>query len=225
MLRAITYKDTELKAPLIREEKPPALLYYDDTINEYSLKRGFDIVVAAFGIATVLLWIYPVVWLLIKLSSPGKGLFVQKRTGYKGKTFNCYKFRTMVLNRDADICQAQEEDLRVTTIGKWMRRTHIDELPQLINVLVGDMSIVGPRPHMLLHDSAFGATVPTYRQRSLLRPGITGLAQVMGYHGYIKDYKCIAMRTRLDLFYLKKNSLLLDVRIMLRTITTFLKLR
>jgi len=182
------------------------------------IKRFFDVILSSFLIITVLSWLYLILFVLIKATSRGSTLFIQKRVGYNGEVFNCLKFRTMVLNDKADIQEAVENDERITVTGKWLRKTGIDELPQLINVLMGDMSIVGPRPHMLSHHQTFITTIPGYNNRHQVKPGITGLAQVKGYHGSIVDHYSIYGRTRLDLFYVKKATIALDTKIFFRTI-------
>jgi lipopolysaccharide/colanic/teichoic acid biosynthesis glycosyltransferase len=139
-----------------------------------------------------------------------------------GKEFLCYKFRTMVLNAESDTAGAVRNDQRITPIGKLLRATYIDELPQLINVLKGEMSIIGPRPHMLYHHNKFLKEVPLYNCRHQVKPGITGLAQVKGYHGLIADQFHLRSRTKFDLFYVQKLSWRLDMMILMKTISAVL---
>ncbi len=190
------------------------------TQNSYlaTQKRALDVAVAILLVTGVLSWLTPLLYILIRLDSKGPLFFVQQRTGRGGKVFNCYKFRTMRVNAECDEKQAVIKDARITRLGRFLRASHIDELPQLINVLLDDMSLVGPRPHMITHDEIFGDVVPGYSRRHDVKPGITGLAQAWGYHGPTPDYRSIANRTRLDLFYTQKASLGLDLRIMFRTV-------
>lgn len=181
-------------------------------------KRGLDVAAAILLISGILCWLTPLLYILIRLDSKGPLFFVQQRTGRGGKIFNCYKFRTMRVNSECDEKQAVNKDARITRLGRFLRASHIDELPQLINVLMNDMSLVGPRPHMITHDEIFSDVVPGYSRRHDVKPGITGLAQAWGYHGPTPDYRSIANRTRLDLFYTQKASLGLDLRIMFRTV-------
>ncbi len=206
-------------------QKPiPALYipasYYKERVsgNYLILKRVMDIFISSVMIAGVLSWLYPLLAILIRLSSKGPVLFVQKRMGLNGQAFNCLKFRTMIISEDADITETRVNDKRITGIGKWLRKTYIDELPQLINVLKGEMSIVGPRPHMLFHHHKFCSEIPAYDRRHLVKPGITGLSQVKGYHGSMYDSYRIHGRTKLDLFYVCKISFKLDLMILVRTL-------
>ena len=151
------------------------------SVSKRAVKRTFDI---AFSTLVLLLFypvLYIVVGMLIKLSSPGPILFKQKRTGIYGKEFDCYKFRTMKVNKDADLVQAVKNDPRTTKIGSFLRRTNLDEMPQFLNVLFGDMSVVGPRPHMLKHTEQYSKLIDKYMVRHLVKPGITGWAQITGY--------------------------------------------
>ncbi len=195
------------------------LSYYEEGVAGYwNLKRGFDIVVSLVLIVAVLSWLCPLLFILINISSRGGTFFIQKRIGLDGRIFKCIKFRTMVVNKDADTLEAAFNDKRITKIGKWLRMTYIDELPQLFNVLYGDMSIVGPRPHMLYHHRKFSMEIPSYNLRHRVKPGITGLAQIKGYHGSVFDHYRIYGRTKLDLFYVQKASFTLDMSILMETV-------
>jgi len=155
----------------------------------------------------------------IRLESPGPAIFRQRRTGYRGKVFMIYKFRTMIVTEDcAAIRQATRNDGRVTAIGRLLRKLSIDELPQLWNVLKGDMSIVGPRPHALAHDEQYGAVIPTYAARFRARPGLTGYAQINGLRGEIRDARCMSRRVAADNCYIDEWSLSLDLAILVRTV-------
>ena len=181
------------------------------------LKRGFDIV-----FSSVFLCFYPLIYLpiaiTIKLTSPGPVYFKQKRTGYRGEDFWCYKFRTMHVNRDADNVQATRNDSRKTRFGDFLRRTSLDELPQFINVFKGDMSVVGPRPHMLRHTEEYTQLVDQYMVRHLVKPGITGWAQVNGYRGLTDEVWKMAKRVEYDVWYIENWSFALDMKIIVRTV-------
>ncbi len=181
-------------------------------------KRSVDILFSALAIVFILPVVIPVVYILLRFSSRGPLFFVQDRIGKNGYIFSCYKFRTMHVNDDADLRQCSENDERIFRVGKFLRATHMDELPQLLNVLKGDMSLVGPRPHMVYHDELFSAMVPEYIQRQQVRPGLTGLAQVQGCHGPTPDLESIRRRTRYDLHYVRNASPRLDTLIFLKTI-------
>jgi lipopolysaccharide/colanic/teichoic acid biosynthesis glycosyltransferase len=195
----------------------PILCGIPDTFYTAYGKRIIDISLSFILIILLLSWITPLLFVLIRLGSRGPLFFIQKRSGQSGKCFRCIKFRTMRKSSEQDIRQANADDLRITPVGRFLRKTHIDELPQLVNVLRGEMSLVGPRPHMLYHDMLFGALLPNYMQRYAVKPGITGLAQSAGYHGATPDLFSISNRTRLDIFYAKRISFGLDLRIIATT--------
>jgi putative colanic acid biosysnthesis UDP-glucose lipid carrier transferase len=157
--------------------------------------------------------------LLIKLDSPGPIIFRQTRWGFDDREFKIWKFRTMTVMEDGDrIVQAQRDDKRVTGVGRALRRTSIDELPQLINVLRGEMSIVGPRPHAVAHDMEYGELIAEYALRRHVKPGLTGLAQVQGLRGETKTQKHMEMRVQKDLWYISNWSFWLDIRIVFQTV-------
>ena len=191
-------------------------------VGGLALKRGFDLLVAAVFLCTFFPLIFLIVGTAIKCTSPGPVLFRQKRHGKDGRVFTCLKFRTMRENDDADTLPAQANDSRVTPLGRFLRRTFIDELPQFINVLQGDMSIIGPRPHMLEDTQRFSHNADDYMCRLLVRPGITGLAQVLGYFGEVRTPEDLAGRIWFDLYYIEHWSFSLDVRIFFRTLCNFL---
>lgn len=188
---------------------------------EYSnlIKRIFDITFSLLVIIFVLSWLTPLVFILMKLDSKGPLFFKQKRHGVNKNTFWCYKFRSMTKSDDSDTKMATKNDMRVTKLGKILRKTSIDELPQFFNVLKGDMSIVGPRPHMEVHTKQYETSVEKYLVRHFLKPGITGLAQVKGYRGEILRKSDIINRVRYDIFYMEKWSILLDIQIITNTVT------
>ena len=168
-------------------------------------------------ILLVMSWVYPIVALLIKLTSRGPVFFIQKRTGYKGMDLDCFKFRTMYVNDEADTKQATSNDKRITLVGKFLRLTHLDETPQFFNVLLGDMSIVGPRPHMLYHTRYYAQTIPYYNLRHEAVPGMTGMAQIKGYIGEINMERELRKRIQWDIYYLKNRSIWLDITIVFTT--------
>ncbi len=182
-----------------------------------AVKRAFDIVFSLIIILTLFPLLFPLLYLLIKLDSGGSVFFVQQRNGLNNKVFRCLKFRTMVHNDEADARAAGKADWRITRVGKVLRVSGLDELPQFINVLLGQMSIVGPRPHMISDNMRFAQLSERYHQRSLVRPGITGLAQVRGFKGDTSDARSIRKRTALDLIYVENYNLLLDIKIIWST--------
>lgn len=184
-------------------------------------KRTIDILGAGMGLL-VLLPLLLLVALLIVLESPGWPVFHQRRTGFRGRSFVIYKFRSMRVCEDGpNIVQAVRDDDRITVVGRIIRRTSIDELPQLWNVLKGEMSLVGPRPHALAHDSYYGELIPGYDSRFMTKPGLTGLAQVCGLRGRTEDVADMAARIEKDLEYIENYSLVLDIKILLRTLLIF----
>lgn len=188
-----------------------------------AVKRAFDIVISGLFLITV----YPVVWLFVavgtSISSPGPILFKQKRTGYKGKSFTMLKFRSMKVNADADKVQATLDDPRKTKFGNFLRKTSIDELPQMINVFRGDMSLIGPRPHMELHTDMYSKLVDEYLVRHMVKPGLTGWAQVNGCRGETRKVEQMADRVRHDIWYIEHWTLWLDIKIIFMTIVQIFK--
>ena len=181
------------------------------------LSAGFDASIAAV-ILILLAPLLAIVALMIRLDSRGPALFRQTRTGLNGRTFFIYKFRTMRVQEDgAVVRQAQRGDSRLTGLGAILRKTSLDELPQLLNVLRGDMALVGPRPHALAHDSHYGALITTYRQRFAVLPGITGWAQINGSRGATPEVADMERRIELDLWYVENRSLALDLKILIAT--------
>jgi len=187
-----------------------------------ALKRAFDLLVSAVFLCSLFPLIYLVVGAAIKCTSPGPVLFRQKRHGKDGRIFTLLKFRSMQVNATADTEPSRTDDPRITPLGRFLRRTFIDELPQFINVLRGEMSVIGPRPHMLDDTRRFSRGVADYMRRLTVRPGITGLAQVLGYRGEVRSGEDLAGRLRYDLWYIDHWSFPLDLRIFLRTLRSFL---
>lgn len=193
----------------------------DNSINQFT-KRAFDILFSGTAILLLCSWLFPIISLLIWLQSPGPIFFRQRRHGKNNRHFDCLKFRTMVLNKEADHKQATKDDRRITGLGRLLRKTSLDELPQFINVFLGDMSVVGPRPHPIKLNEEYQPSIEKFWQRHAVKPGITGLAQAKGYRGET-DLNAMSGRVRLDRFYVKNWSLLLDLKIISLTIFAFIK--
>jgi putative colanic acid biosysnthesis UDP-glucose lipid carrier transferase len=181
-------------------------------------KRGFDILFSTLVLLLVMSWLIPIISLIIIIDSKGPVFFRQKRIGRNGKIFFCIKFRTMIQNPEADERPAEENDERITKAGKILRRTNLDELPQFLNVLAGQMSVVGPRPHMMVDCIRFSFVIHSYQFRNLIRPGITGWAQVNGFHGVTADYDSIILRYYWDAQYVRKAGFWLDLKIIGATV-------
>lgn len=182
-----------------------------------SVKRLYDLTITLVSLIFIGLWLFPLIAIAIKLSSKGPVFFKQLRHGKDNAPFYCYKFRTMVLNDEADTLQAKRNDTRVTKVGFFLRRSSLDELPQLFNVLRGEMSIVGPRPHSVPMNEIFAKEIPGYMSRHNMKPGITGLAQSKGFRGEINNFYDLHARYKLDMFYLKNWCLYFDFKIILWT--------
>lgn len=189
----------------------------DDVGNRFK-KRTLDVLVSSLVCVFILSWLVPLLGLLIKLESRGPIFFAQIRSGRNNKTFRCYKFRSMRVNKESDTKQATKNDNRITRIGKFIRKTSLDEFPQFINVLKGEMSLVGPRPHMVKHTTDYSKIVDQFMVRQFLKPGITGWAQVNGLRGEITDNEQIINRVNEDLWYLENWTIWLDIRIMFLTV-------
>jgi putative colanic acid biosynthesis UDP-glucose lipid carrier transferase len=195
-------------------------LYYHHNVV---IKRAFDLAVSFIFLTTLFPVICLIAGIAIKLGSPGPVFFAQKRTGKLGRDFKCYKFRSMRCNSEADTRQAKKNDDRTTPVGKFLRKTNLDEIPQFINVFLGDMSVVGPRPHMLLHTEEYSRLVKKYMVRHFIKPGITGLAQINGFRGETKDVAQMEGRIKKDIEYLENWSLMFDMEIILKTIVLSVK--
>ena len=202
-------------------------IYYSQqspvVLGAFIRKRIFDIVFAGLVAILLLSWLVPLIALCIKLDSHGPVFFRQLRTGKNGKPFYCLKFRSMRTSADADRTQASRYDSRITRIGGFLRKTSLDELPQFFNVLKGEMSVVGPRPHMLRHTEDYAQVIDNFMDRHLVMPGITGLAQVSGYRGETKEVRAMVNRVRADIRYLRNWSFLLDLKIVLLTVWQVIK--
>lgn len=189
-----------------------------DNFSSRLLKRVFDIVFSSLVILLLLSWLFPLIALIIKIDSKGPVFFQQLRTGIDNDIFNCLKFRTMQVNQDADSKQAQANDSRISRVGAILRKYNIDELPQFINVLVGDMSVVGPRPHMLKHTDQYSELINHYKVRHYVKPGVTGWAQVNGYRGLTDELWKMEGRVDYDMEYLKNWNFFWDLKIIYLTV-------
>lgn len=187
------------------------------------LKRSIDLLLSFCACVFIFSWLFPIIILLIRIESKGVTIFKQNREGINGEEFVCYKFRSMYKSELLDNGHTKRNDNRVTKIGSFIRKTSIDELPQFINVLLGQMSVVGPRPHMNAHSIKFDSEVRNYMNRKSVKPGITGLAQISGYRGEIKKKSDIENRVRLDIFYIENWSFLLDLKIIIQTALNIFK--
>ncbi|WP_298755380.1 undecaprenyl-phosphate glucose phosphotransferase [uncultured Psychroserpens sp.] len=194
----------------------------EDSFNMV-IKRTFDIIFSSLVVIFILSWLTPIIAILIKLESKGPVFFKQSRNGFNYKEFDCYKFRSMTPNKDAHLYQATRGDQRITKIGKFIRKTSIDELPQFFNVLFGDMSVVGPRPHMVSHTNMYAKKIDKFMVRHFVKPGITGLAQISGFRGEIETDKDIIGRVKYDIFYIENWSILLDLKIITQTFLNAVK--
>lgn len=203
-----------------QKEKNPIQLrsYWSARRNYLILKRVVDVLVSAFVVVFILSWLFPILYLVIRLDSRGPAFFIQRRVGFLGRSFPCLKFRTMRVNAEANSKQATDDDPRITRIGRFLRKSNLDELPQFLNVLAGHMSVVGPRPHMYKDCDNFSKVVEGYKFRSLMKPGITGLAQVKGFRGPAQTFDKIFHRYQWDAFYVRNASFWLDLRIIHYTI-------
>lgn len=218
----VTVRDLELEkigaVPILKVHTTPL-----DNWDAQLAKRIFDVVFSLLVIVGLLSWLLPVLAIIIKLTSKGPVFFTQRRTGRDNQWFWCFKLRTMVVNAQSDTLQATENDSRITPFGKFLRKTSMDELPQFFNVLIGDMSVVGPRPHMLKHTEDFSAELNNFMARHKIKPGITGLAQSKGYRGETKELEKKKIRVKLDLFYINNWSFLFDLKIIFNTIIQIIK--
>jgi lipopolysaccharide/colanic/teichoic acid biosynthesis glycosyltransferase len=189
-----------------------------DSISKRISKRSLDIFLSSIVIVCILSWLIPIMALLIKLDSKGPVFFLQKRNKRGGKTFTCIKFRSMIENEDADLLQATTDDERITKLGGFLRDHYLDELPQFFNVLVGDMSFIGPRPHMVSDNNKYEELIEFYDYRHKVKPGITGLSQAMGYVGETRNIQSMKDRVHLDIFYVRHWSMRLDLKILRHTL-------
>lgn len=204
----------------------PVLKRYREPLKRFHkqfIKRSFDLTVSSLVIIFILSWLIPIVSLLIKMESKGPVFFKQLRSGRDNGKFICLKFRSMYSNKASDLIQATKNDARITRVGAFLRKTSLDEFPQFLNVFMGDMSIVGPRPHMLHHTEQYSSQVNHYMVRLYLKPGLTGWAQVKGFRGEIRNIELLKSRVDHDIWYMENWSLLLDIKIMFMTFFNIIK--
>lgn len=218
--KAIYSKDFTLEyigtVPIL---KPKPLPF--EKIETHIVKRIFDLIFSFIVCLLVLSWLIPILWIIVKSDSKGPLFFKQKRDGLDGKQFYCYKLRSMVVNDDADKISATKNDPRITKVGAFLRKSSIDELPQFFNVLFGNMSVVGPRPHINVQNEKYADEIDNYLLRNSVKPGITGLAQISGFRGEVTKKSDIKNRVRLDVFYIENWSFFLDVKIVIKTFLNF----
>jgi putative colanic acid biosynthesis UDP-glucose lipid carrier transferase len=225
---AETYTEAAVQSPSIPLRTSELSVVYNnegercplEKIHNQVLKRTVDVFASLLVIVFILSWMVPLAAIIIKINSRGPVFFIQKRHMKNGQIFNCIKFRTMVVNEHADIIGAYEDDKRITLTGRIFRRTHLDELPQFLNVLMGDMSFIGPRPQMIAENLRNGELIKSYDSRHQVKPGITGLAQSFGQFGYTENIEILTQRLETDLYYIRNWSPKMDMAIVLRTITT-----
>lgn len=216
--RRPTYTENFGHIPVISVRPEPL----ENMLNRF-VKRLFDCVFSLFLIVFLFSWLFPILAILIKLESRGPIFFTQVRSGRDNKPFNCYKFRSMKINADSNKIQATRNDVRITRLGAILRRTSLDELPQFFNVLIGNMSVVGPRPHMISHTQQYAQLIDKFMVRHFLKPGITGYAQVTGLRGEIKTTDAMLKRVEADVWYLENWSFLFDLKIIFLTVWNVVK--
>jgi len=222
-MNGIGRSNKELRKQAIDKNPTQIRTYINQRRVYFITKRILDLFISILIIVFILSWLLPLLAILIKLDSRGPVLFIQRRVGFLGRSFRCFKFRTMVINNQSDKQQATDNDPRITRFGRFLRITSLDELPQFFNVLRGEMSIVGPRPHMHKDNDDFGRQIENYRLRCFLKPGITGMAQVKGLRGPAQDFFKIFHRYQWDTFYIRNANLSLDFKIIRLTALQLLK--
>ena len=196
---------------------PEGKIFLSDQFN-LKVKRAFDLIFSSLFILFIMPWLFPIIALLIRIDSKGPIIYKQLRHGRGNKTFRCYKFRTMIKNQESDTRQASRNDARVTRIGRFLRKSSLDEIPQFFNVLMGDMSVVGPRPHAVAHNEEYRKLVTYYMLRHKVLPGITGWAQVNGWRGETDTLDKMEKRVEFDLAYIRNWTLWWDVKIVFLTL-------
>lgn len=204
--------NTQTSTTVVKRKRPPL-----QKVGNRIVKRLFDIIFSLAVILLVFPWLFPIIAILIRRESRGPIFFIQKRSGVKGRAFRCMKFRSMTVNNDSDTKQATKNDSRITKIGSFLRKSNLDELPQFFNVLMGHMSIVGPRPHMLKHTEDYSMQIDNFMERHEVKPGITGWAQVNGWRGPTDLIYKMEKRVEYDIQYIENWSLWLDVKILIMT--------
>jgi putative colanic acid biosynthesis UDP-glucose lipid carrier transferase len=194
-----------------------------DEARHQLVKRLFDIFFSSMFLIFIMSWLFPILAVLIMLDSKGPIFFIQFRSGQNNRPFKCFKFRTMRINSDSDKKQATKDDPRITQLGHFLRKTSVDELPQFINVFIGNMSVVGPRPHMLKHTEEYAKLIEKFMGRHYVKPGITGLAQCLGYRGETYNLMDMKNRVRMDRYYIENWSFGLDLKIIFLTVVSLIR--
>jgi len=220
--RGFPYKSVEVQLydyiPVLKVRPQPL----EDKFNQF-IKRSFDVIFSFLVITLILSWLIPLISLLIKIDSKGPVFFKQKRHGKDNRPFTCYKFRTMISNNEIEFKQAIKNDPRITKFGRFLRKKSLDEIPQFYNVLVGDMSVIGPRPHPIKLNNDYKPQISKFMLRHSVKPGITGLAQAKGYRGETNSLISMKNRVKLDRFYVENWSLLFDIKIIFLTLNHLLR--
>jgi exopolysaccharide biosynthesis polyprenyl glycosylphosphotransferase len=199
-----------------------AILPLDEFRNQF-IKRVFDLIFSTIFLIAIFSWLYPLIAILIKLDSKGPIFFIQMRNGLQNRPFGCYKFRTMSYEKDLEFKQATKNDSRITKVGKFLRKSSFDELPQFINVFKGEMSLIGPRPHPIKLNEKFQPLILNIMSRHYVKPGITGLAQCMGYRGETQTLADMENRVRLDRYYIENWTFWLDIKIIFLTVVSLIR--
>jgi putative colanic acid biosysnthesis UDP-glucose lipid carrier transferase len=214
------YSSQRQGLPEITSQFIPASDIFAQPLNDHFnclVKRSFDILFSLLILFFLLSWLTPLLAILILIDSKGPVFFLQKRNKKNGEIFTCIKFRTMIVNTGADLLPAVENDKRITKLGQFLRTHFLDELPQFLNVLLGDMSVIGPRPHMISDNLLFEGMVEHYAQRHAIKPGITGLAQALNFDGIANNRNAIQGRLDMGIFYIRHWSFKMDMLILYRT--------
>jgi putative colanic acid biosynthesis UDP-glucose lipid carrier transferase len=215
------YKKVEInfydQVPVLILRKEPL-----ENLSNRLIKRLFDLLFSATIILTVFPWLFLIIAFLVKCSSRGPVFFKQLRSGKDNKKFMCYKFRSMRLNAQSDHLQAYKGDARITRVGRFLRKTNLDELPQFVNVFLGTMSVVGPRPHMLRHTEEYSKIIDKFMVRHFVKPGITGMAQAKGFRGETRSPNMMQKRVQYDVWYIENWSFFLDIKIIILTLWNML---
>ncbi|MCE7053696.1 sugar transferase [Algoriphagus sp. AGSA1] len=222
LLEKFTSAELYLESSDLFSEKNESIVSEGLNWINLTIKRSIDLICSILFMLVVGWWLFPIIALLIKLDSPGPVFFIQEREGLYNSRFKCYKFRSMVVNDEAHLKMATRNDPRVTRVGRILRKTSLDELPQILNVIYGDMSIVGPRPHIIVQNDAHSREIEGFKNRHLVKPGITGLAQARGYRGETSASNSIYFRYKLDMYYIKTWNPLLDIKIIWMTAKSLL---
>lgn len=213
-----SYPGLRVEKKVLNQDSDERLFSNHFNWQNLTIKRAVDLGLSLGYMILVGSWLFPIIAILIKLDSKGPVFFKQAREGLNNTTFNCYKFRTMVVNKEADTKQATRNDPRITRVGRILRKTSLDELPQLLNVIYGNMSLVGPRPQIVKQNDEYAEKIEGFKNRHLVKPGLTGLAQAKGYRGETQVPNSMYFRYKLDMYYIKNWDPFFDVKIIGMTI-------